>query len=135
MKIESSLIKEIKETLKRKKALCDIDDALSKKADIIFMFLGFSSLAIGFAKYTYKKGMSFPLFKALTESISLRNKNKAEGVTKNIPVVVFTTLLDVDVNCDYKIFCLMVPYPVKINNMNQIEADPEKLSIDLNYGN
>jgi hypothetical protein len=108
----------------------DITEALSKKADIIFMYLTFSSLAIGFAKYTFEKNMSFPLLKALRESISICDKNAMKQTIETIPVVVFTTLIDA-VSWDYKIFSLMVPYPVKMNKMNQVEADSEKLLIKL----
>jgi hypothetical protein len=44
--LEPTLIKEIECTLKRNKAICDINDSLLKKSEITFMFLTFSSLAV-----------------------------------------------------------------------------------------
>ena len=70
-KVESDLIKEIEGTLKRDKAVEDINDSLLKKAEIILIFLTFSSLALAFAKYTFEKRINFSLSKALNESICL----------------------------------------------------------------
>lgn len=117
-------------TLKRKKAIRDINDSLTKKAEIIFMFLTFSSLSVGFAKYTSEKNLSFPLSGALTHSISLAEENRSRSETKQIPVVVFVTWIDM-ISCNYKISSHMVPYPVKRKNDDELKADPEKLETKL----
>jgi hypothetical protein len=93
-KVESDLIKEIEGTLKRDKAVEDINDSLLKKAEIILIFLTFSSLALGFAKYTFEKRINFSLSKALNESICLAKQNRLKPLIDYIPVVVFTTLID-----------------------------------------
>jgi|GEM_PF-1551452 hypothetical protein len=126
-KLESNLIKEIVGTLTRIKAVRAINDSLSKKAEIIFIYLTFSSLALGFAKYTFENRINFPLSKGLAESISLAEQNRLKPLTDLIPVVVFTTLIDA-VSCDYKIFCYTIPYPVKRKN-NTVEADPDNLLV------
>ncbi len=125
-KIESNLIKEIVSTLKREKAIDDINDSLSKKAEIILMFLTFSSMAVAFAKYTFEKPINFSLTEVLGKSISLAERNKMNPTINQIPVVTFTTLIDV-VNCEYKIFFYMIPYPVRSRN-SHIGVDRDKLS-------
>ena len=130
-RIEDNLEDEMRGTLKRKKAIDDINDSLAKKAEIIFMFLTFSSLSVGFAKYTSGKKMSFPLSEALTHSISLAKQNRSQPEIKQIPIVVFVTWTDI-INCNYKISSHMIPYPVKRKNGDELEADPEKLEIKLN---
>jgi hypothetical protein len=70
LKIEPTLIKEIECTLKRKKAIGDINDSLLKKSEITFMFLTFSSLAVAFAKYTFETSFSFTLEDALKAAIA-----------------------------------------------------------------
>ena len=132
VKIESSLIKEIEGTLKRDKAIRDINESLLKKSEITFMFLTFSSLALGFAKYTFEKGFNFTLEKALTESISLAEQNRSKSRMEQIPVIVFTTLID-STSCEYKIFPYMVSYPVKKIN-NNYEADRDKLTLKFDQG-
>jgi hypothetical protein len=64
----------------------------------------------------------------LKKCISLAEQNRkiARNSIDKIPVVIFTTLIDA-VNCDYRIFWLMVPYPVK-QNYGKMQADSEKLS-------
>jgi len=126
-KIESNLVKEIECTLKRDKAVNDIKESLLKKAEIIFLNLTFSSLALGFAKYNFEKRINFSLSKALNESISLAKQNRLKPLIDRIPVVVFTTLIDA-IDCDYKIFFYTIPYPVKSRN-NTIEADPDNLNV------
>ena len=126
-KIESNLVKEIECTLKRDKAVNDTNESLLKKAEIIFLNLTFSSLALGFAKYNFEKRINFSLSKALNESISLAKQNRLKPLIDRIPVVVFTTLIDA-IDCDYKIFFYTIPYPVKSRN-NTIEADPDNLNV------
>ncbi|HYA84214.1 MAG TPA: hypothetical protein VEH06_12310 [Candidatus Bathyarchaeia archaeon] len=125
-KIESNLIKEIVGTLKREKAIDDINDSLSKKVEIILLFLTFSSMAVAFAKYTFEKPINFSLAEVLDKSISLAERNKVNPTINQIPVVTFTTLIDV-VNCEYKIFFYMIPYPVRSTN-SHIEVDRDKLN-------
>jgi hypothetical protein len=129
-RIEDNLEDEIKGTLKRSKAIRDINESLAKKAEIIFMFLTFSSLSIGFAKYTFEKNMKFPLSESLIQSISLAEQNRLPAGIEQIPIVVFVTWIDV-ISCNYKISSHMVPYPIKRKNENELEADPEKLEIKL----
>jgi hypothetical protein len=69
--------------------------------------------------------------RALTDSISLAKDNRNKQEVKEIPVIVFTTSIDT-INYNYKIFSLSVPYPVK-NNKNKLEANPDNLSVHLNY--
>jgi hypothetical protein len=127
VKIEDTLIQEIEGTLKREKAKDDITDSLSKKAEIIFMFLTYSSLANGFAKYTFKKDIDFTVPKSLDKAIRLAEQNTNKSIINHIPVVTFTTLIDA-VNCDYKVFSFMIPYPVKkINNEYEPDADEFKI--------
>jgi hypothetical protein len=128
-KIEDNLEDEMKGTLKRKKAIRDINDSLDKKAGIIFMFLTISSLSVGFAKYTSGKNMNFRLSEALSQSISLAEQNRSQQEIKRVPVIVFVTWIDM-ITCNYKISSHMVPYPVKRKN-GVLEADPEKLEIQL----
>ena len=125
--MEIELLKEIEGTLKRKKAVNDINDSLLKKADIIFIFLTFSSLGVGFGKYTYEMCMNFSLSKAISEAISLSAQNRLKSIIDHIPVVMFTTLIDM-IDCDYKIFFYTISYPVKINN-NTVEANPDDLHL------
>jgi hypothetical protein len=129
-RIEDNLKDELKGTLKRDKAIDDINDSLDKKAEIIFMFLTFSSLSIGFAKYTFEKDMNFTLSKALTRSIFLAEQNRSQPEIKQIPIVVFVTWIDMT-TCNYKVSSHMVPYPVKRKNDNELEANSEKLEINL----
>lgn len=126
-KVESDLLQEIEGTLRREKAVKDINDSLLKKAELVLIFLTFSSLAVGFAKYTFEKRMNFQLSKAMREAISLAEQNRSKPKIDRIPVIVFTTLIDV-INCDYKIFFHAVSYPVKIEN-NMVEADPDNLHL------
>ncbi len=128
-KVESNLVNEIECTLKREKAVNDINDSLLKKAEIIFLNLTFSSLGLGFGKYTFEKHINFSLSKALNESISLAEQNRLKLLIDYIPVVVFMTLIDA-FNCDYKIFFYTIPYPVKSRN-NEVNADPDNLKVSL----
>ena len=130
-KIEDNLKDELEGTLKRDKALGDINDSLDKKAEIIFMFLTFSSLSVGFAKYTSGKNMNFILSKAVNQSISLAEQNRSQQEIIQIPIVVFVTWIDIT-TCNYKISSHMVPYSVKRKNDTDIEADPDRLEIKLN---
>ena len=93
-KIERNLAKEIVGTLKREKAMDDINDSLSKKAEIILMFFTFSSMAVAFPKYTFEKPINFSLAEVLMKSISLAERNKMNPIVNEIPVVTFTTLID-----------------------------------------
>lgn len=56
-----TLSKEIEATLKRKKIIDDIDDALSKEADIILIVLTFCSVGISVHE-AMLEGMDFPSF-------------------------------------------------------------------------
>jgi hypothetical protein len=127
--IESSIEKELEATLKRAKATQDINDSLRKKAEVILMDLTFTSLGTSFAKYTYRKGIDFPISKALEEAISLAEQNRRKPQLDKIPVLVLTTLVDAT-KCEYSIFACVIPYPVKTTVNNGIEADYEKLSIE-----
>jgi hypothetical protein len=130
-RIEDNLKDELEGTLKRDKAIDDINDSLDKKAEIIFMFLTFSSLSIGFAKYTSGKNIDFTLSETVTHCISLAEQNRSQPEIKHIPTVVFVTWIDVTA-CNYKISSHLVLYPVKKKNDNELEADSEKLEINLN---
>jgi hypothetical protein len=132
-KLEESLRTEIVETLKRKKAIQDIEDSLSKKSDITLMFLSFTTLGTGFLKHTFNRNFDFSLQKALSESISLAQNNRTNPQHKErVPVITFTTALDYS-NCAYKMFFLTVPYPVKKKENGKYELDPDRLSIDLPF--
>jgi hypothetical protein len=131
--LEGSLRNEILQTLKRDKAVIDIKDALSKKSGIVLIFLSFTSLGLGFLKYTYNRDVNFSLQKALTEAFHLAQHDRTvENVryVEKIPVVTFTTAIDIP-NLAYKMFFYTVPYPVKKVNDN-FEPDKDKLKIDLN---
>ena len=130
-RIEDNLKDEMMGTLKRKKAIRYVNNSLAKMADIIFMFLTFSSLSVGFAKYTFKEDINFPLTEALTRSISLAEQNRSQPEIKQIPMVVFVTWIDLK-TCNYKISSHMVPYPVKRKNNNELEADSEELEVKPN---
>jgi hypothetical protein len=128
MKIENNLVHEVEDTLKRNKAIHDINDSLSKKAEIIFMFLTFSSMAVAFAKYTFEKGLTFSMQEAISQSVFLAEQNTLNSYIEYIPVVVCTTLIDA-INCEYRIFSYTVPYPVRRNENDVLEAWPEKLTV------
>ena len=128
MKIENNLAHEIEDTLKRKKAIHDINDSLSKKAEIIFIFLTFSSMAVAFAKYTFEKGLTFSMRDATAQSLFLAEQNVLSSCIEYIPVVVCTTLID-SIKCEYRIFSYMIPYPVRRNENDVLEAWPEKLTV------
>lgn len=127
--LEKSLNAEILGTLKRNKAVGDMKDALSKKADIVLMFLSFTTLGVGFSKYTFKKDIDFSLGSALSKSISIAQRNQTTQDMTEVPVITFTTLIDFS-DCIYKMFFYTVPYPVKKDN-GKFEPDPDKLTIDL----
>ena len=96
------------------------------------MFHTFSSLAVGFAKYTFEKGFSFALKDAIEASISVAKLNRMRSGMEQTPVVVFTTLIDA-ATCEYKIFSYMVPYPVKkINNYYEVDSDKLTVKFDTN---
>lgn len=59
----------------------DIEDALSKKPDMIIFFLSFTSLGMGFPKHTFNKNISLELLNAFTNSISIEQSNRT---TQNI---------------------------------------------------
>jgi hypothetical protein len=128
--LEESLSKEIRVTLKRKKAVSDIKNALSKKSDIVLIFLSFTTLGLGFLKYTYKKDVHFLLQEALNEALSIAQQNQTTKNVKKVPVITFTTAIDFT-DSIYKMFFYTVPYPVKKDNDN-FEPDKDKLIIDLN---
>ena len=130
MQIEKNLNEEIKLILKRDKILGKINNSLSQGAEIVFLFLTFSPLGVGLLKYTYKNQNNFSVNSALTDSISLAKNNRNRQEVKEIPVIVFTTSIDT-INLNYKIFSLLVQYPVK-NNKNKLEANPDILSVNLN---
>ena len=129
-KIEKNLKEEIEITLQRDKSVGKINHSLSQGAEIIFLFLTFSSLGVGFLKHIFKKQNNFSVNNALIESISLAKNNRTKKVVEKIPVIVLTTSIDT-INSNYKIFSLLVQYPVK-NNKNKLEANPDNLSINLN---
>jgi hypothetical protein len=129
-KLEGSLKKEIRETLRRDKAVRDIKDALSKKSDVILIFLTFTTLGLAFPKYTYKRVVNFSLQTALRESLLLIEYNRTTKHVEKVPVITFTTAIDVT-DCVYKLFFYTVPYPVKKVN-DKLEPDKDKLKIDLN---
>lgn len=127
IKVESDLGKEIELTLKRYKAVTDINESLLKKAEIIFLNLTFTSLGLGFAKYTFDKRINFSLSKALNEAISLAEQNRLKPLIDYIPVVVFMTLIDA-FNCDYKIFFYTIHYTIKRKN-DTVESKPDSLNV------
>jgi hypothetical protein len=117
-KLEDSLVNEIRHTLRRKKAVCDINDSLSKRAEIVFMFLSFSSLGAGFAKYTYKSINTPVLSIQINECLHLAVENRRHNPLDEIPILVISTLID-SINCNFKIFFQFVPCPVKKKNNNE----------------
>ena len=125
--VEETLRLELNGTMKRQKTICDINDALLKKAEMVLVFLTFSSLAVGFAKYTYEKSIAFPFSKALSQALDLAKRNRNESAVSRVPVLAITTLINI-IDCKYKIFSHMVPYPVRIKGDNTLEVDNEKLS-------
>jgi hypothetical protein len=71
--------------------------------------------------------MNLPLSKAMSEAISLSAQNRSKSMIDHIPVVVFTTLIDM-IECRYKIFFYTISYPVKIKN-NTVQANPDDLHL------
>jgi|SRR5215212_6446623 len=130
IQIEKNLKEEIEITLKRYKIVEKINNSLSQGAEILFLFLTFSSLGVGLLKYTHKNQNLFSINNALTDSISLAKNIRNRQKVKEIPVIVFTTSIDT-INSNYKIFSVLVTYPVK-NNKNKLEANPDNLSVSLN---
>lgn len=130
IKVEQSLSAEILETLKRDKAVKDIRNALTKKADLVLVLLSFTSLGAGVSKYTYDMNIGFSMKSALNESILVAQHNRTSQNMEQIPVVTLTTGIDFH-DCIYRMFFCPVPYPLKIDN-DQLEPDIDKLKIDLN---
>jgi hypothetical protein len=115
----------------RERAVNDINDSLLK-AEIIFLNLTFSSLGLGFGKYTFEKPINFSLSQALNESICLAEQNRLKPPIDHLPVVGVTTLIDA-IDCNYRIFLYTIPYHVKRKN-NTIEADPSTACvIDIKF--
>ena len=127
-KVESTLAKEMQGTLRRTKAVHYINNSLSKNAEIIIMNLTFTSLGSAIAKYTFNEYSTFLLSKALKKAISIAEQNRKKSMVEQIPLVVFTTFIDM-IGCEYKTFFYTVPYPVKRKNDNKLQANDKRLSI------
>lgn len=125
VKVEKSLVKELEGTLKkREKVTDDINDALQKKSQILFLVVTFSSLGLGFGKFASDKYKSFDIKKSLNISISFAKRNIKKEFIDTLPVVIFSTLIDT-IDNKYKFFTFTFTYPIKkwIINWKQIQIN------------
>ena len=129
-RIEDNLEQEIQLTLKRKKILEHINDAIEKNAQIIVINLTFSSLGLGFAKYGFNRFKDFSIQKGLRKSILFAEHIKTNISTNAIPVVILTTLIN-SIQNKYQFFSFAFLYPLNESN-NQKIADDRTLNIKLN---
>ena len=111
---EETLSKELEGTLKKKKVVDSINDALSKHPDIIFLVLTFTSVGISINDHILQSQNHPSIQQMLSQAVVLSSSNR--GLRKSdrineIPVVIFVTGVDVS-NSIYRISSLTITYPV-----------------------
>ena len=82
----------------------------SQGAEIIILFLTFSSLDVVFPKFMYNQKF-FLLNNALNNATSLAKENKNKQSISEIPIQIITTSCDA-INGKYNIFSLTVSFPI-----------------------
>jgi hypothetical protein len=130
---EETLSKELEGTLKKKKVVESINDALSKHPDVIFLVLTFTSAGISINDHILQSQNHQPsIQQMLRQAIALSSSNRAlrkSQQTNEIPVVIFVAGVDVT-NSIYRVSALTIRHPLLTIN-NYLIADSEKLKIDL----
>jgi hypothetical protein len=130
---EETLSKELEGTLKKKKVVESINDALSKHPDVIFLVLTFTSAGISINDHILQSQNHQPsIQQMLSQAIALSSSNRAlrkSQQTNEIPVVIFVAGVDVT-NSIYRVSALTIRHPLLTIN-NYLIADSEKLKIDL----
>ena len=130
---EETLSKEFEETLKKKKVIYSINDALSKHPDIIFLVLTFTSAGISLndqilqSQY-HLSSIQQTISQVIALSSSNRELRKSHQVNE-IPVVIFVAGVEISNNI-YRISSLPIAYPVLTIN-DELIVDSEKLKINL----
>lgn len=127
---EDTLCKELEATLKKQKIVDQVNDALSKDPDVIFLVLTFSSVGVSMNDYAAKGKTFHSIVESVDNCIKLSSFNISKVSRKSlndIPIVILVTGID-SANKLYRLSSLPISYPVHVIK-KKLEVDREKLVI------
>jgi hypothetical protein len=123
-RVRKSLFEEVKTTLKNRKTIRDINEALSQKADAVLLFLTFSSLAIGLAKYTNDNPIDYT-FENSAENLK---RLLVEKNISTVPIVIICTIIDT-VLCNYRLLSFCLEYPIETDSNGKRKCNKKLLDL------
>jgi len=129
LELEEDLEKEVWRTMDRKKIKKHIKDALEKRADLIILFLSYTSVGYQMLQHAHKINykVEYSFSKAIKHAIQINMKKKDD----EIPLVIFTTGIFPNDKYSYAIFSYLIALPVTTGIKN-IVLDETRLKNYLN---
>jgi nucleoid-associated protein YejK len=123
-KVRKSLFEEIKTTMKNRKTVKDINEALTQNADAVLLFLTFSSFAIGLAKYS-DNDFGYYMFENSAKNLK---RSLDEENSSVVPILIICSVIDT-LLCNYRIISFCINYSIVTDKNGKRECNKSLLDL------